>query len=49
MATVKKGMLTASKEWARHLRHGFDRLFWKKERQAERRTIRKEIRAHEGR
>lgn len=31
MASVKKGFLTASLEWARHLR-SYKRVFWKKER-----------------
>jgi hypothetical protein len=33
MATVKKGILTASGEWWRHLR-GTKRAFWKGERRA---------------
>lgn len=45
MATIKKGQLTASGEWARHLRHGDDRIFWKRERAAEREAIREEIRS----
>lgn len=45
MSTVKKGLLTASGEWAKHLRHGLDRVFWKKERQAAKRAAEKD--AHE--
>jgi len=36
MASVKKGQLTASGEWAKHLRKVGRRFFWKKERQAAR-------------
>lgn len=32
MATKKKGLVTASKEWARHLRKIGKRMFWKSER-----------------
>jgi hypothetical protein len=42
MATVKKGMLAVIGEWAKHLRRRHKRPFWKRERQAERRVIRKE-------
>jgi hypothetical protein len=41
MATVKKGILTASPEWWRHLR-SMKRSFWKSERQAAREFIRRE-------
>lgn len=34
MATVKKGTLTPSHEWAKHLRSWGKRLFWKSQRQA---------------
>jgi hypothetical protein len=37
MATVKKGNVTATKEWARHLKPWGKRWFWKKERKAARR------------
>ncbi len=40
MATVKKGLLTASGEWRRHLRRSWKRLFWKKERKAAARELR---------
>ncbi len=33
MASVKKGQLTATKEWAKHLRW-WKRMFWKAERKA---------------
>lgn len=35
MATVKKGILAASLEWARHLRPFYKRRFWRKHRRAE--------------
>ena len=41
MATVKKGMLTATGEWWRHLR-GKKRAFWKTERQAAKDLVRSE-------
>jgi hypothetical protein len=34
MSTVKRGLITASGEWARHLRKWGKRLFWKGERRA---------------
>lgn len=37
MATVKKGYVTATKEWARHLRPFWKRRFWKRERREARR------------
>lgn len=40
MATVKKGMLTASGEWAKHLRPFLKRAFWKAERRAAKRLWR---------
>jgi len=42
MSTKKKGLLTVSDEWAKHLRKFGKRLFWKKERQAERELIKKQ-------
>jgi hypothetical protein len=36
MATKKRGQLTTSSEWARHLRPLLRRVFWKAERRAER-------------
>lgn len=45
MATVKKGILTASKERARHLRPDWKRLFWKTERMAAQRDA--EVRVSE--
>ena len=41
MATVKKGMLTATGEWWKHLRWT-KRVFWKAERQAARKLTRQE-------
>ena len=35
MATKKKGNITSSPEWAKHLRPGVKRWFWKGERNAE--------------
>lgn len=34
MSSVKKGQLTASGEWRKHLRKYYSREFWKKERKA---------------
>ena len=39
MATVKKGMLTATGEWWKHLRSITKRTFWKGERQAAKRFV----------
>lgn len=39
MATKKKGQLTTVTEWAKHLRKDYKRIFWKSERQAEKRKI----------
>ena len=39
MATVKKGLLTASPEWWKHLRET-KRLFWKGERRAVKKSMR---------
>jgi hypothetical protein len=41
MSTKKKGMLTTSKEWAKHLRKFWKRKFWKSERRATRDTLQK--------
>jgi len=38
MASKKKGQMTASKEWARHLRRFWKRDFWKRERKAARKS-----------
>ncbi|MEJ0071688.1 MAG: hypothetical protein WDO24_26465 [Pseudomonadota bacterium] len=46
MATVKKGMFTAAGEWWKHLR-GTKRVFWKKERQAVRRTVSKDVKVRD--
>ncbi len=42
MATKKKGMLSASKEWAKHLRKRMKRQFWKGERYAQKKQIKAE-------
>jgi hypothetical protein len=42
MATVKKGILTRSPQWWRHLR-AWKRVFWKKERKAAQRATKSEI------
>jgi hypothetical protein len=42
MATVKKGTLTAPREWWKHLRW-LKRAFWKRERRASRRETVREI------
>jgi hypothetical protein len=41
MATVKKGLLTKSPEWWRHLRE-MKRVFWKAERRAAKKAARRE-------
>lgn len=43
MANVKKGQLTKSPEWWRHLRR-MKRVFWKRERKAAQRVIAQETR-----
>lgn len=42
MSHKRKGQLTTSGEWARHLRPTLRRAFWKKERQAEAGLVRTE-------
>ncbi len=42
MSTVKKGVLTPPPEWWKHLRW-WKSKFWRKERQAAKREIRKEL------
>jgi len=42
MANKKKGQLTTTSEWAKHLRKYLKRKFWKKERQAGKKIIEKE-------
>lgn len=44
MSHVKKGQLTASGEWRKHLRF-WKRLFWKAERREARRQARQEAKA----
>jgi hypothetical protein len=43
MANKRKGQLTVSKEWAKHLRKFWQRQFWKAERTAGKKLIREEI------
>jgi hypothetical protein len=43
MSSVKKGFLTSSKEWAKHLRPYWRRLFWKGERKAGTKEARKQV------
>ncbi|WP_191967939.1 hypothetical protein [Rhizosphaericola mali] len=43
MASKKKGQLTASKEWAKHLRKFSKRQYWKGERKAGKKNIRLEM------
>jgi hypothetical protein len=38
MATLKKGMLSPPREWAKHLRWG-KRVFWKSERTAAKQDV----------
>lgn len=45
MSTKKKGLLTVSGEWVKHLRKRFKRIFWKAERQVAKKNIKKEITA----
>ena len=45
MATMKKGILVSATEWWRHLRkRRAHRPFWKRQRLAEKREIRDEVR-----
>jgi hypothetical protein len=54
MSHKRKGQLTVSGEWAKHLRPYLKRLFWKSERNAEREVIQNDsltpesIQAHDG-
>ena len=45
MSTVKKGVLTASGEWAKHLRPAGRRRYWSAERAAGRIEIREQFEA----
>lgn len=40
MSTKKKGLLTVSKEWAKHLRKWGKRVFWKRERKTSKQSLR---------
>lgn len=41
MATVKKGMLVSATEWWKHLRPFQKRKFWKKQRVAQKKELKK--------
>lgn len=43
MATKKKGILSTSKEWAKHLRKDGKKSFWSSERYAVKQLIKKEV------
>jgi len=43
MSHKRKGQLTVATEWAKHLRKFLRRQFWKKERRAGKKVIRKEF------
>ena len=43
MSHKQKGQLTVTKEWAKHLRKFWRRQFWKGERYAEKKLVRKEL------
>ncbi|EMS32932.1 hypothetical protein C943_00939 [Mariniradius saccharolyticus AK6] len=43
MSQKRKGQLTTSPEWAKHLRKYLKRHFWKRERLAEKRVIEIEL------
>jgi len=42
MGQKRKGQLSKTGEWAKHLRKEFRRIFWSKERMAEKEHIKKE-------
>jgi hypothetical protein len=43
MSTVKKGILTKSPEWWKHLRKFNKRIFWSQERKAGKKDINKRL------
>ena len=43
MSHKRKGQLTVATEWAKHLRKYLRKQFWKKERKAGKRVIKKEL------
>ncbi len=47
MSHKRKGQLTVSKEWAKHLRKFWRRKFWKGERNAGKRLIKNEAICHQ--
>lgn len=42
MASMKKGILSVTREWAQHLRKYGRRVFWKGERAAEKKEIKRQ-------
>ena len=46
MAHVRKGQLTPSPQWARHLRRYWRRVFWKGERKAQQRDVTERVIDH---
>ncbi|WP_425090494.1 hypothetical protein [Tropicimonas sp. S265A] len=42
MSTKKKGVLTVSAEWRKHLRPFYKRIFWKKERRTANRVAKRD-------
>lgn len=43
MATKRKGILTTAREWWKHLRPYNKRDFWKRERRAASRAVKREV------
>lgn len=43
MAQKLKGQLVITREWAKHLRKDFRRIFWSRERMAKKKLIREEL------
>ena len=43
MSNIRKGQLTVAGEWAKHLKAFGKKLFWRRHRQLEKRTIRREV------
>lgn len=47
MSSVKQGTLTPPPEWAKHLRRWGKRIFWRRERGAEKRDAKERVREME--
>lgn len=47
MSNIRKGQLTVSGEWAKHLKWFGKRWFWKKHRRAEKKEARKQVNTKE--